>query len=130
MPDIAKKYIGLADGKLSDPALRTSILTNQMNQRSFNLTQRRAMAESESGGTPTFATSFFKYYGSEIGKERLEIQLKAMGTQSFGWEGDMFTDDERTLTRTWLRSKSSTIAGGSSEIQLNIVAKRVLGLPD
>jgi len=130
LPDIAKQYVGVTGNKLADPALRTSILMNQMNQRSFNLTQRRAMAESESGGTPTFATSFFKYYGSEIGKERLEIQLKTMGTQSLGWEGDVFTPEERTLTRTWLRSKSSTIAGGSSEIQLNIVAKRVLGLPD
>ena len=88
------------------------------------------MAESESGGTPTFLTSMFKYYGSEIGKERLEIQLEAMGTQSLGWGGDTFTGLESSLTRTWLRSKASTIAGGSSEIQLNIIAKRVLGLPD
>ena len=72
----------------------------------------------------------FKYYGSELGKERLEIQLKARGTQSLGWDGDMFSDQERQLTRTWLRSKAGTIAGGSSEVQLNIIAKRVLGLPD
>lgn len=130
LPAVAKDYVGLEGGKLGDASLRNSVLMNQMNQRAFNLTQRRAMAENESGGTPTFATSFFKYYGSELGKERLELQLEAMGTQSFGWEGDAFTDEERTLTRTWLRSKSSSIAGGSSEIQLNIVAKRVLGLPD
>ncbi|MEX0943884.1 MAG: acyl-CoA dehydrogenase family protein [Pseudomonadales bacterium] len=130
LPDVAKEYIGLENGKLKDKDLRTSIVTNDMNQRAFGLTQKRAMAENESGGTPTFATSVFKYYGSEIGKERLELQLKAMGSQSLGWEGDEFTDEERTLTRTWLRSKASSIAGGSSEIQLNIVAKRVLGLPD
>ena len=80
--------------------------------------------------TPTFATSMFKYYGSELGKERLEIQLRVMGTQSLGWDGDTFSDEERTLTRSWLRSKAGSIAGGSSEVQLNIVAKRVLGLPD
>ena len=72
----------------------------------------------------------FKYYGSELGKERLEIQLRVMGTQSLGWDGDTFSDEERTLTRSWLRSKAGSIAGGSSEVQLNIVAKRVLGLPD
>lgn len=130
LPEVAKEYVGLHDGKLADESLRTSVLTNQMNQRAFGLSQRRAMAENESGGTPTFLTSVFKYYGSELGKERLELQLKAMGTQSFGWEGDFCTKEERTLTRTWLRSKSGSIAGGSSEIQLNIVAKRVLGLPD
>lgn len=130
LPEIARDYVGLAGGRLADVSLRNSILVNRMNQRAFSLTQRRAMQENESGETPSFATSMFKYYGSENGKEMLELQLKAMGTQSFGWEGDAFSDEERTLTRTWLRSKSSTIAGGSSEIQLNIIAKRVLGLPD
>ena len=101
-----------------------------MDNQSFRLTQRRAMEESEEGGTPTFATSMFKYYGSELSKERLEIQLKAEGTQSLGWEGDMFRPEEKQLTRSWLRSKAGTIAGGSSEVQLNIIAKRVLGLPD
>ncbi|XOV88945.1 MAG: acyl-CoA dehydrogenase family protein [Pseudomonadota bacterium] len=130
LPEVAAEYVGRVDGKLSDPGLRELVTRNEMNQRAFGLTQQRAMAENDSGGTPTFATSVFKYYGSELGKERLEIQLKAMGTQSLGWEGDMFTAEEKTLTRTWLRSKASSIAGGSSEIQLNIVAKRVLGLPD
>lgn len=128
--DSAISYVGLENGKLKDKALRGQVLQNEMAQRAYKLTQRRAMAESENGGTPTFATSIFKYIGAELGVERLEIQLKATGTQSMGWEGDMFSPEERQLTRTWLRSKASTIAGGSSEIQLNIVSKRVLGLPD
>ncbi len=130
LQEVAKKYVGEKDGKIADTALREAVVLNAMNQTAFNLTQRRAMEENQSGGTPTFATSMFKYYGSETGKQRLEIQLKALGTQSLGWEGDMFGQDEKTLTRTWLRSKAGTIAGGSSEIQLNIIAKRVLGLPD
>ena len=130
LSQIARDYIGMDDGKLADLVLRDQIIGNTMTSKAFSLTQRRAAAENASGGTPTFATSMFKYYGSELGKDRLELQLKAMGTQSFGWEGDMFTSEERTLTRTWLRSKGSSIAGGTSEIQLNIIAKRVLGLPD
>ena len=130
LPEVAKQYAGDTAGKIADGALRESVTKNMMNQRAFNLTQQRAMAENEEGGTPTFATSMFKYYGSETGKQRLEIQLKAMGTQSLGWEGDTFDDNERLLTRTWLRSKAGSIAGGSSEVQLNIISKRVLGLPD
>ena len=130
LPEVAREYLGVVDGKLADQSLRSDIVQNEMNQRAYGLTQRRAMAENDSGGTPTFATSVFKYYASETGKARLELQLKAMGTQALGWEGDMFTPEAKTLTRAWLRSKANSIAGGSSEVQLNIVAKRVLGLPD
>ncbi|MCZ6501537.1 MAG: acyl-CoA dehydrogenase family protein, partial [Gammaproteobacteria bacterium] len=117
LPEVAKRYVGEKDSKIADTALREAVVANTMNQTAFNLTQRRAMEENQSGGTPTFATSMFKYYGSETSKQRLEIQLSALGTQSLGWEGDMFGQDEKTLTRTWLRSKAGTIAGGSSEIQ-------------
>jgi alkylation response protein AidB-like acyl-CoA dehydrogenase len=130
LPQVAEEYVGLQNGKLADATLRDEIITNRMNSAAFSLTQRRGMAENESGGTPTFVTSVFKYYGGELGKDRLEIQLKVMGTQSLGWEGEMFTEEERIATRSWLRSKASSIAGGTSEVQLNIIAKRVLGLPD
>ena len=72
----------------------------------------------------------FKYYGTEQNIERYELMIKAMGSQMLGWEGDQFKDSELTDTRAWLRSKANSIEGGTSEVQLNIVAKRVLGLPD
>ena len=56
--------------------------------------------------------------------------LRAMGSQMLGWEGYGFEDEELTLTRAWLRTKANSIEGGTSEVQLNIIAKRVLGLPD
>jgi acyl-CoA dehydrogenase len=130
LPEVARDYVGTEGGKIADEQLRDGVLDNAMDARSFNLTQRRAAAENDSGSTLTFVTSMFKYFGSELGKDRLELQLKAMGTQAMGWEGDMFTAEESVLTRSWLRSKAGSIAGGSSEVQLNIIAKRVLGLPD
>ena len=119
----------LSDSLPSDPQLRDSILTNRMNARSLSLTQQRTVEESE-GGTPGAATSIFKYYVAEIRKAHLELQLQAAGTQSLGWEDDTFSTEEQELTRMWLFSKAGSIAGGSNEVQLNIVAKRVLGLPD
>jgi alkylation response protein AidB-like acyl-CoA dehydrogenase len=130
LPQVAEEYIGLQHGKLADATLRDAIIKHRMNSAAYSLTQRRGMAENESGGTPTFVTSVFKYYGGELGKDRLEIQLKIMGTQSLGWEGEMFNEEEKIATRSWLRSKASSIAGGTSEVQLNIISKRVLGLPD
>ena len=53
-----------------------------------------------------------------------------MGSQGLGWEGDAFSKDELGATRSWLASKAVTIYGGTNEVQANIIAKRVLGLPD
>ena len=72
----------------------------------------------------------FKYYGTEQNKKRFEILLKIMGSQGLGWEGDSFDGRELSINREWLRSKANSIEGGTSEVQLNIIAKRVLGLPD
>jgi alkylation response protein AidB-like acyl-CoA dehydrogenase len=56
--------------------------------------------------------------------------VEIAGPQGLGWEGAGFGDDELRLTRDWLRSRGNSIEGGTSEVQLNIIAKRVLGLPD
>ena len=56
--------------------------------------------------------------------------LEIMGTQAIGWSGDAFSTKEIGTTRQWLRSKANSIEGGTSEVQLNVIAKRVLGLPD
>ncbi len=72
----------------------------------------------------------FKYYGTEHNKRRFEVMLDVLGSQAFGWEGEGFEDFELSTTREWLRSKGNSIEGGTSEVQLNVIAKRVLGLPD
>jgi alkylation response protein AidB-like acyl-CoA dehydrogenase len=56
--------------------------------------------------------------------------MSIRGSQGVGWSGQPFDDEELTATRAWLRSKGNSIEGGTSEVQLNILAKRVLGLPD
>jgi len=129
LPDLARRYVGAKRGQIADPVARAQVTDLEMNGRAFALTQRRSREE-QGGGTPTFATSMFKYYASELGKQRAELTLSMMGSQGLGWEGRAFRPEEKTATRVWLRGKASTIAGGTSEVQLNIIAKRVLGLPD
>jgi len=128
--ETAKKYVGEQNGKLVDPVLRDNIARQIMDDRAFGLTVRRNMEESKSTRAPSFASSMFKYYGTEQNVARQELLLRVMGSQMLGWEGDGFSSTEIGSTRTWLRSKANTIEGGTSEIQLNIIAKRVLGLPD
>ena len=128
---LARQYVGDdASGRIADDAVRDTVTRIEMDARAFTLTQTRVREESTSDGTPTFATSIFKYYATELAAARQEAIVGMMGTQGVGWDGPEFTDDELGATRFWLFGKALTIAGGSSEVQLNIIAKRVLGLPD
>ncbi|MYF50870.1 MAG: acyl-CoA dehydrogenase, partial [Gammaproteobacteria bacterium] len=77
-----------------------------------------------------FASSAVKLTGALNAQDGNELVLSAMGLQGVGWEGEGFAAEELEATREWLRQKALTIAGGTKEIQLNIIAKRVLGLPD
>ena len=125
----AKQCIGETNGRIADPSWRNSIATYEMNRRAFRLTQRRAVEESD-GGTPGPATSIFKVYGSELQQEFYELMTSMRGTRGFGTDLQTATPDERELTRNWLFYRAASIYSGSNEIQRNIVAKRVLGLPD
>lgn len=126
----ARDYVGTTDGKIAEPSLRDDVTQHVMNDRAFALTVKRTGEESKSTKAPSFVSSMFKLYGTEQNKNRLELMIQAMGTQMLGWQGDGFEPDELTQTRAWLRSKANSIEGGTSEVQLNIIAKRVLGLPD
>lgn len=130
MGELAKKYVGEKDGKICDPAMRDMVLKHRMKQRSLQLTQARARAENQSGRVPAETTSIFKLVGSTLTKENADLQTRLMGFKGYGWEGDQFTEAERDATRAWLRSRAVTIYGGTNEVQMNIISKRVLGLPD
>ena len=131
LEEYGKSYLGVdAQGKIADPVIRNKVLCHRMNDRAFGLTTKRSVQESASGKAPGALSSMFKYYGTEQNKGKYELLLAIQGTQSLGWEGDTFSGDELTTTRAWLRSKANSIEGGTSEVQLNIIAKRILGLPD
>ena len=86
--------------------------------------------ELQSGKGPGTASAMLKLYGTEHNKSRYEILISSLGAQSLGWSGDGFSRKELGNTREWLRSRANSIEGGTSEVQLNIIAKRVLNLPD
>ena len=128
--EVGLDYVGGDDGKIADPSLRDDVIRWKMRNAAFSATQRRAGAEASSGATPGAATSIFKLYGSSLAQDRQDLTARLMGTQGAGWEGDGFSSDEVGATRSWLSSRAVTIYGGTNEVQCNIIAKRVLGLPD
>ena len=127
LEDLVRRYLG---GDIDDPALRQDLLRHRMNDRSFALTLRRSQEEATAGIAPGAVSSMFKYYGTEQNKNRYELMLRAMGTRGIGWSANTVAADELETTQGWLRSKANSIEGGTSEVQLNIIAKRILGLPD
>ena len=130
LPQMAKTYVGERDGRIADPALRERVIQNELDALSYGLTVKRHRDALEAGHQPGPESSMFKYYGTELNMRREELMLSIRGPQSLGWEGEGFEADELLQTRAWLRSRANSIEGGTSEIQLNIIAKRVLGLPD
>ena len=126
----AKKYVGEQDGRIADEALRGQVIEHNMNDHAFRLTQRRTVEEAKDGRTPGPATSIFKMYGTELQQDKSSLFVAMRGTRGLGWEGDGFDAREIGDGRAFLANRAASIYSGSNEIQRNIVAKRVLGLPD
>ncbi|HEY5647451.1 MAG TPA: acyl-CoA dehydrogenase family protein [Pseudomonadales bacterium] len=133
LEELAEQHVGMTDGRIADPSVRAAVTRHRMNDRAYAITMRRSVEEMASGVAPGAVSSMFKYYGTEQNKRRFDLMLDIMGTGGLGTvvaEQNPFSAHSLETTRGWLRSKANSIEGGTSEVQLNIIAKRVLGLPD
>lgn len=127
---LARRYIAGSESRIADPVLRDRIVQADMDQACLDLTLKRSQDSMKAGHKPGPETSIFKYYGTEANMRRRALMVSIAGPHALGWEGPGFDEQELALTRDWLRSRGNSIEGGTSEIQLNVIAKRVLGLPD
>jgi len=130
LANIAREYVGEIDARIADPSMRTQVLQHDMVLRCLNLTKRRVIEESADGSTPGPATSIFKVMTTDLEKIQYDLATSLRGSQGFGWDGDTFSETELEDLRLLLSSRAASIYSGSNEIQRNIIAKRVLGLPD
>ncbi|MEG0052145.1 MAG: acyl-CoA dehydrogenase family protein [Comamonas sp.] len=126
---IAIRYMVDEDGKIEDSALRNQLAGVLMDAQAFSLTHRRVTEKALARQDVSGPVSIMKLVQTEQEVAKYELLEQAMGLRGLGWSGEEFTADELDVCRTWLRTKTYVISGGSSEIQLNIIAKRVLGLP-
>jgi alkylation response protein AidB-like acyl-CoA dehydrogenase len=126
--EMALETMGVDDsGRLSDSVVRQELAQLELDTEVFGYTMGRVGDEARAGHGLGAASSIFKYYGTELNKRRYELMLSVFGEAALAWDGEAYNDGE--LVRNWLRTKGNSIEGGTSEIQLNIIAKRVLGLP-
>jgi acyl-CoA dehydrogenase len=119
-----------ASGRLDEPLLRAEIARFELDEAAFRAWMKMVGAQARAGEAHAAVSSALKYYGAELNKRRWELMMSAGGSEALHWERpDGSAPDEGATARTWLRTKANSIEGGTSEVQLNVVAKRILGLP-
>ena len=127
--EYAKQHIGTdGDGRVADGDLRGRITDHKMYAKAFSLTVQRSNEQAKAGQEVGHTASILKYAAAKMNQDRHELLIEALGTEGLGWDGEGFAEDAKKATRGWLRSKGNSIEGGTSEINLNVIAKRVLGL--
>ena len=115
------------DGRLDDPVLRARIALFEVRAAGFRAMSERFMDEFKAGRAHPAQPSMMKYYGTELNKQRHELMMAAGGSDALAWDSE--ASHGGAAARAWLRTKGNSIEGGTSEVQLNIIAKRILDLP-
>lgn len=130
LTDLMKREIGMQNDMLADATLRERLAAHEIDARALDLTMRRAVAEAKAGQTNRDVSSIGKYRWGDMMKEAANLSMYAAGSGSLGWEGEGFLPSQLRWTREWLFSRSHSIWGGTHEIQKNLIAKRVLDIPE
>ena len=125
----ARSALGQSEGRLSDPLLRHDVAAYAMDEACYHEVLDRIDDARRAGRPPGPEASVIKLVGTELKKKRFDLEMRIAGQRSLGWEGPGFEPSDLDTTRAWLRSRANSIEGGTSEIQMNILAQRVLGLP-
>jgi acyl-CoA dehydrogenase len=113
--------------KPDDPLLHAEIAAFDVDALAFAAMSERFFAMFKAGEAHPASPSMMKYAGTELNKRRNELVMAAGGSDALEWDSDRSRGGK--AARDWLRSKGNSIEGGTSEIQLGIVAKHILGLP-
>jgi len=116
----AVRVLGV-DGIARAGALRSDILQHEIDAWTLAIAIERAGDQAKAKASSPFTGSVLKLFGTELMKRRTELAMSIEGSAGF--------DPAGHEAQEWLHAPANTIAGGSNEIQLNILAKRALGLP-
>ena len=109
---------------LTDATLRAAAIRCEVDALAIGLTLDRYKDMVEGGREVGDASAMLKYMGTELNKQRHELMMAAGGSDALEWDGPL-----GNRPADWLRTKANSIEGGTSEVMLSIVSRRVLGLP-
>ncbi|MEO0390821.1 MAG: acyl-CoA dehydrogenase family protein, partial [Pseudomonadota bacterium] len=119
---LSSRAMGEILGDDLDPVLRTEAMACEIDTLAMALTLERYKDKAQAEGVGD-ASAMLKYAGTELNKRRHELMMSASGSDALAWDG------AGGLAADWLRTKANSIEGGTSEVMLSIISRRVLDLP-
>ena len=114
-------------GQLDDGLLRAELAQFDVDALAFKAMAERFTDEMKSGKGHPAQPNMMKYAGTELNKRRHELVMAGNGSDALEWESEASKGGAKA--RNWLRTKANSIEGGTSEVMLNVIAKRILDLP-
>lgn len=114
-------------GELDDPILRAEMAAFDVDVFAYRAMGERFMDMWKTGRAHPASSNMMKYVGTELNKRRHELVMAGGGSEALEWDSEDSKGGARA--RTWLRTKANSIEGGTSEVMLNVIAKRILDLP-
>ena len=122
-----RQALGASVGGVEDPLLRAEIADFDVDSLAFAAMSEKFIDQLKAGEAHPAMPSMMKYAGTELNKRRHELAMAAGGSDALEWDSDRSRGGK--TPREWLRTKGNSIEGGTSEVQLGIVAKHILRLP-
>ena len=114
-------------GELDDPILRAEMAAFDVDVFAYRAMGERFMDMWKTGRAHPASSNMMKYVGTELNKRRHELVMSGGGSEALEWDSPETKGGARP--RAWLRTKANSIEGGTSEVMLNVIAKRILDLP-
>lgn len=117
---------------IEDAVIRSKIARLEVKLETLRVQNYRALASAQLGHAPGPESSVLKIRGSEIHQATYELAMEVMGQDQLAWfNRDGLIDPlEQWVASNYNYYRATTIYGGSNEIQRNVIAKMILGLPD
>src|SRR5690606_5742348 len=123
----------LAGGRplIEDPRWRARIAALEIKLRGLQMANYRALAGAQHGRAPGPESSILKLRGSEITQQCFQLAMELMGQDGMTWlnQPGVVPAIEEWVPSSFCYTRATTIYGGSNEIQKNVIAKYILGLP-
>ncbi|MGD9471616.1 MAG: acyl-CoA dehydrogenase [Novosphingobium sp.] len=114
---------------IDDPAIRQRLATSIVDLELMRMNCLREFSKAIKGEKPGPESSLMKLYWSHVAQDMADMAMEVLGPETLLMQGDPDTIARGRFPMAFMQSRAFTIYSGTSEIQRNIIAERVLGLP-